>query len=169
MGILQSAESFLLEINRQKWTSDISCATHTVYLLWSLWRLQFSFHMPSDWSLSRFWWSGENGASCHTSEKCRSPFLYKHTVKATNKLLNISSAMWKKMLLIELKLIVCDNMAKRQKSNSEALMKRKAIQEKTVQKSIVQKCLAKFITFKNMFCPDVHGKYPCPEQQPKNK
>ncbi len=57
----------------------------------------------------------------HTSEKCRSPFLYKHTVKATNKLLNISSAMWKKMLLIELKLIVCDNISKRQKSNSEAL------------------------------------------------
>lgn len=40
--------------------------------------------------------------------------------------------MWKKLLLIELKLIVCDNMAKQQKSNSEALMKRKTILENTV-------------------------------------
>lgn len=126
MGILKSAESFLSEMNRQKWTSDISCATRTVYLCGPFGGLCLVFDDQERTGLV---------VTLHTSEKCRSPFLYKHThlkVKATNKLLNISSVMWKKLLLIELKLIVCDNMAKRQKSNSETLMKHKTIQEKTV-------------------------------------
>lgn len=81
MGILQSADSFLLEINHQNWTLDISCATRTVYLCGPFGGCGSHFTCPQTGLC--FVVSDQERAglvvTLRTFEKHRSQFFYKHT------------------------------------------------------------------------------------------